>query len=510
MKTSNRISRLVLVILWVAALLGMSGQAFNMRAEASPLSGAAAPQSPQSVGLTYQWHTFYGVDGSLGESRSVALDADGNVYIAGYSDKTWGSPLHAYSGDTDILVIKLNSLGEYQWHTFYGAAPTSGADGDDEGVGIALDANNNVYVTGYSDRTWQGPDNEEPLNAHGGDAEYMFVLKLNSAGEYQWHTFYQPGRAKAIAVDSSGVYITGYAGATWGSPKHEFSGNLVVLKLNSSGAYQWHTYYGAMASAADETGYGLASDPVRGMVYLTGTAPNTWLGDGNAQPLHPFSGGPGFSDDIVVLKLDSAGNYQWHTFYGADSYDDVGSGIAVDGDGSPYITGYSFDTWGSPLHAHAGERDIAVLKLNAAGAYQWHTFYGSNANDYGYGIAVDGDGHVYISGESADTWQGDQNASPQHAHSLGVSDITVLELNKDGAYLRHTFYGAAGAADYGLSIAVDDLQNVYTTGLSVNNWLAYQGVAPLHPHSGNAEGDSFILKLSDQIKNLYIPFVIRE
>jgi len=82
-----------------------------------------------------------------------------------------------------------------------------------------------VFITGYSDRTWQGPGNVAPKHAHGGDGEYMFVLKLNSSGDYQWHTFYQPGRANAIARDgSNNVYITGYASAKWGSPKHNLNG----------------------------------------------------------------------------------------------------------------------------------------------------------------------------------------------------------------------------------------------------------------------------------------------
>jgi hypothetical protein len=90
-----------------------------------PHLGTRAPAA-QSLGLKYDWHTFYGFNESLGESRSVAVDTDGNVYVAGYSDKTWPgpgdvAPLHAYSGDYDIMVIKLNAQGVFMAH-FYGAA----------------------------------------------------------------------------------------------------------------------------------------------------------------------------------------------------------------------------------------------------------------------------------------------------------------------------------------------------------------------------------------------------
>jgi Beta-propeller repeat len=432
------------------------------------------------------------------------------VYIAGYANSSWGTPLHAYSGDYDAMIMKLNDRGEYQWHTYYGASPTSSEDGDDEGMGIAVNAAGDVYVTGYSDRTWQGPGNTDPLNAHG-VSEEMFVLKLNSDGVYQWHTFYQPGRPNAIALDQDGVYVTGRASSSWGSPKHDFDGNLVILKLNSDGAYQWHTYYGAGASSVDEIAYGIASDPSHHALYITGISPDTWLGDGNTEPLHDFSGGPGYSSDIVVLKLDSDGNYQWHTFYGANGYDDTGYGVAVDGDGNPYITGESFDTWGSPLHALNGERDMAVLKLDANGGYQWNTFYGGSANDGGSGIDVDSNGNIYITGWSNNAWQGEGGADPAHPYSgTGGTDIVVLKLNTGGAYQRHTFYGADNNNDDSLSIAVDDNHNVYTTGLSKASWLGDGGYNPLHAHSQNLEGDSFVLKLSDQNNSLFLPFAIRQ
>ena len=54
------------------------------------------------------------------------------------------------------------------------------------------------------------------------------------------------------------------------------------------------------------------------------------------------------------------------------------------------------DLHSMPMRWHA--TDLFVLKLNSSGAYQWHTFYGSTDDDYGYGIAVDTDGNVYVTG----------------------------------------------------------------------------------------------------------------
>ena len=56
------------------------------------------------------------------DGHGIAVDTSGNVYVTGYSDATWGSPLNAHSGGGDIFVLKLNSSGAYQWHTFYGSS----------------------------------------------------------------------------------------------------------------------------------------------------------------------------------------------------------------------------------------------------------------------------------------------------------------------------------------------------------------------------------------------------
>ena len=157
--------------------------------------------------------------------NSIAVDTSGNIYVTGYSIATWGTPLNPHSGNSDIVVLKLNSSGVYQWHTFYGSAS------DDWGVGIVVDTSGNMYVTGNSRATWG-----TPLNPHNANWDIM-VLKLNSSGTYQWHTFYGSDAydyGNSIAVDTNGnVYVTGYGNATWGSPINPYIGNydIVVLKL---------------------------------------------------------------------------------------------------------------------------------------------------------------------------------------------------------------------------------------------------------------------------------------
>ncbi|MGO9952971.1 MAG: SBBP repeat-containing protein [Dissulfurispiraceae bacterium] len=443
---------------------------------------------PLTIDPVYSWNTFYG-SGNGDAGVKIAVDSNGNMYVTGYSTATWKgpsgqSPLNAYSDGSNegIFVLKLNSSGAYQWHTFYG-----GSSGD-YGEAIAVDGSGNVYVTGHGYDSWG-----TPLNAFSGPQDF-FVLKLNSSGVYQWNTFYGSGDydyGYGITVDSSGgVYVTGSSFETWGTPLNAFSGSgdFFVLKLNSSGAYQWNTFYG---SGNGDYGSGIAVDGSAN-VYVTGFSYGTW-----GTPINAISG-----EEFFVLKLNSSGAYQWNTFYGSGSADE-GYGITVDGSANVYVTGFSYGTWGTPLNAFSGSRDIFVLKLNSSGAHQWNTFYGSGKGDTGYDISVDGSDSVYVTGYSLGTW-----GTPLHAFN-GYGDIFVLKLNSDGAYQWNTFYGSGYAEfelyDNGFGIRLDSSGNVDVTGYSYENWegpgtCLTAGIppCPLNPFSGisgSGSSDIFVLQL---------------
>ena len=123
--------------------------------------------------------------------------------------------------------------------------------------------------------------------------------------------------------------------------------------------------------------------------YLTESPPVAWQEIGGKRvpvevAFRVTGGEVGFSvgkyDPSYPLTIDPT--YSWHTFYGSNNSDEVGDGIAVDGSGNVYVTGYSDATWNGPADRprsmlSAEAHDIFVLKLNSSGAYQWHTFYGS-------------------------------------------------------------------------------------------------------------------------------------
>jgi hypothetical protein len=467
--------------------------------------GARNPEHALFIDPLYQWHAFYGGTMDDDQGYDIAVTADG-IYVAGRSDDSWlgdgdTSPLHSHSGSKgyyDIIVLKLSPDGAYQWHTFYGGKQPddgSGRTAPDDGYGITATADA-VYVAGYSAFSWNGDRNTPPLHPHSGYND-LTVLKLSPDGAYQWHTFYggEIGRdvGCGVTVTADGIYVAGRSEASWlgagdTPPLHSYSGDggdydISALKLTTDGAYQWHTFYGGESSEA--YGYGITATAEG--VYVAGMSTGSWNGDGNTPPLHPHSG----YKDLTVLKLSLDGAYRWHTFYGSANdefnYYSEAYDIAVNADGV-YVTGNSKSSWNGdgdipPLHPHSGDNDIAVLKLLSDGAYKWHTFYGGQSRDYGYGITATADA-VYVAGDSTSSWNGDGDTLPLNPYSRSA-DITVLKLATNGAYQWHTFYGSDLVLDLGRGIAVAPGQ-IYVTGYSYDpEWIPFQ------------DNEISILKLSD-------------
>ncbi len=425
---------------------------------------------PIIIDPSITWHTFLG-GASIDQGYGIAVDGSGNVYITGYSYATWGTPVNAYTGDSDAFVAKLNSSGSLQWHTFLGSTNF------DRGIGIALDGSGNVYITGYSNATWG-----TPINTFAGNSD-TFVAKLNSSGAIQWHTFMggtNSDNGKDIALDGSGnIYISGYSYTTWGTPINAFAGtsDAFLAKLNNSGVLQWHTFLGG---AGYDEGWGIALDG-SGNIYTTGYSYATW-----GTPINVFAG----NTDGFVAKLNNSGVLQWNTFLGGSNFD-ITFGIALDGSSNIYVTGYSYATWGSPVNAFVGTYENAlVAKVNNSGVFQWHTFMGSSSDAiYGYDIAVDAIGRAYTTGIANASW-----GSPLDAYS-GGEDTFLAVLNQSGTLNFNTFFGSSDD-DGGYGIVLDGSFNAHITGYSASTWGS-----PINSHAGG-NNDAFVIKY---ISGLSIP-----
>ena len=370
-----------------------------------------------------EWVKTYG-DSSFDRGLDIAIDSSDNIYVTGYFMRTVNfgggnvTVTDPSSGGSDLFVLKLNSSGEFQW------VYTVGGSNNDNGKGIDVDSSGNVYISGIF---------KDTVNFGGGDITShgnfdIFVLKLNSSGVFQW--VYHAGgtgndQAYPISVDTNGnVLVAGYffdtANFTPASCTSRGSADIFVLKLTTSGLLNFIRCYG---STSVDYPWGVDFDSA-GNAYITGGFSNTINFDcGNTT-----SSG---SQDIFVMKLNSSGNCQWVYTVG-DSDMDYGWALETDSSNNSYITGYFQDTvnFGGGNITSVGNRDVFVLKLNSSGVFQWVYTAGGTEDDYSYGLDIDSSGNIYAVG----SFQSTINFGGGNITSEGSYDVFAVKLNSSGQY----------------------------------------------------------------------------
>jgi hypothetical protein len=368
-----------------------------------------------------------------------------------------------------LLLSPLTALaadGDFVW------AQQMGGKDADVGFGLALDAAGNVYTVGQFQGTADFDPGPGVVNFTSSGSLDIFVSKLDSAGKLAWAK--QMGGTDGdygsdIAVDAAGnVYTTGYFAGTAdfdpgpGTFNLSSAGSidLFVSKLDSAGNFVWAKQMGGKGSDASS---GLAVDAT-GNVYTTGRFEGTV----------DFDPGPGVfnlssvgSPDIFVSKLDSAGNFVWAKQMGGKA--GGGAGIAVDGAGSVYATGWfqgtaDFDPGpGTSNLSSTDSADVFVSKLDRDGSLVWAKQMGGTSYDAGAGLAVDAAGNVYTVGQFQGTADFDPGPGSVNLSSAGKEDIFVSKLDRAGNLAWAKQMGGT-SSDYGYSLAVDAAGNVYTTG----------------------------------------------
>ncbi len=251
-----------------------------------------------------QWGTYCGGFGNDGGS-GCAIDASGNVYLAGSTDSftyiaSSGHQNTLGGGLSDAFLVKFNSAGIRLWGTYYGGTNT------DEGYGgCATDAANNVYLCGHTSSTANIASGGHQ-NVFGGGSVNGFLAKFNSSGVRQWGTYYgnNPGTAvNGCATDNSNnIYIVGNTGATSNIAVNGYQNSsgggmeAYLVKFNAFGVIQWGTYYG---SSGSEVGNSCISDAL-GNIYLSGfTSSSAGISFGGYQN----SNGGGSNEDAFLAQF---------------------------------------------------------------------------------------------------------------------------------------------------------------------------------------------------------------
>jgi hypothetical protein len=174
--------------------------------------------------------------------------------------------------------------------------------------------------------------------------------------------------------------------------------------------------------------------------------------------------------DAFVAKLNAAGSGLVYSTYLGGSNGDEASAIAVDAAGDAYVTGETssanFPTTPGALQTSlAGFGNTFVTKLNAAGSgLVYSTYLGGSDFDQGTGIAVDAEGHAYVTGYTNSTNFPTTPGAPQTFNAGGMYDAFVYKLDAAGRSLVYSTYLGGGKQDTANGIAIDSAGDAYVAG----------------------------------------------
>ena len=360
-------------------------------------AGVAHAQAPT-------WQTAIALGTPAGNSSEVtttAVDAMGNVYLAGYFTGTvsFGANTLTSAGSADVFVAKWHPATGYAW------AQRGGSTGFDNAASLAVNGSS-VYLLGQ----FGGPTSHfGPITLTSSGDDEIFVAKLTDAGSTSAWTWAQRAGgtahdyASALAVSSSSVYVTGYflsATADFGSATLTNSGpgnvNIFVAKLTDAGstsAWIWAQQASTTVAAATALAVSGSSVYVAGhfssaTTFGTTTLPNT-----------------SSSLDAFVARLTDAGStstWAWAQRGGGSGGDFV-KGLAV-GDSSVYVAGTYEGTTAefgaTTLTSATPGRTVFVAKLTdaaSAGTWTWAQQASGGGGGAATALAVSGSS-VYVTG----------------------------------------------------------------------------------------------------------------
>jgi YVTN family beta-propeller protein len=370
-------------------------------------------------------------------AEDVAVDVAGNAYVAGYTCFGGGFPTTpgafdtTIDGVTDIFVTKLNPVGTALLYS-----TLIGGDNLEEDPALAVDETGQVYLTGATLST----DFPVTLDAFDTSLEASpisltdaFVAKLNAAGSDLIYATYLGGNhadyGEGITFDEAGsAYVTGvtWSGnfpATPGALDTGLDGrsDVFIAKVSPDGSSL--TYATFLGGSDHDLSTGIAVDS-SGQAYVVGDA---WSVDFPTTP-GAFDTGFDGNNDVFLAKLSPAGDSLVYATLIGGSGVEFSAGMDIDEFGSAYAAGYTV-SGDFPTTIEGGvdqtcpgcpppvsNTETFVIKLSPSGAaLTYGVLIGGGGLDNAYGMALDGAGNVYVTGNTG---------SPNFPMTLGAFDTT--------------------------------------------------------------------------------------
>ncbi len=431
--------------------------------------------------------------GSVGNdySNAVCTDTDGNVYITGTfqgSTITFGEhTLHNTSeGFLDFFVVKYDAQGNVIW------AVSDGGSGDDYSYGICVDTSGNVFITGYfgSPTLAIGPS-----SLTGNSTYNVFVAKYDSFGITLWgrsgDVSVGVGYSYGIGSDASGnVYITGSFGynsdITFGNQTLQSYGgyDMFLVKYDTDGNVLWANRMGG----SDTDGAQAIHVDSNGNSFITGW----FINEADFGGISLVSTNTAYME-ICVAKYDSNGNCVWANFAEVPQTGNYasGRGIAVDGSGNAYITGYFQNSlsFGNDTLSNEGSKGLFIAKYDSSGVPLWGRSAGGTGTDYGNAVFVDSNGNAVVTGYFTSSYL-IFGSFPVINSNVGYNDVFIARYDPDGNVV-----GALGIGgpdnDYGMAVATNAEGDIHSTGYFGSYSVNFSGTVL----TNSGSNDMYLAKL---------------
>jgi uncharacterized delta-60 repeat protein len=389
------------------------------------------------------------------QGADMVVDAAGNTYVCGFT----------YNNDIyyeDLVVFKLNASGQRLWtYVYRGNEETS----SEKAVAIAVDSQQNVYVTGTTDSTagssfrniitvrldanglaiWEntftgtGSGSDYPVDIEVAPNGNIIVAAntLNSgtgidatmicydpSGTLLWSAPFDNGGQgelfQALAIDNNN---NAYGAGTY-LPANGFLSDGLLVKFDPSGTVLWDTTYDFSASNSDRDFFNSIALDNADNVFVAGQANN----------------------NFVTAKYLPNGNPEWIQNYSHSSFPDSATAIAIDPFGDVLVGG----TFGQPVEA-----DYGLVKYRNNGTLVWDRMVANTAgsDDILTDLVVDAAGSTYLTGWETLNFTTNYNFMTIKYDSAGVLKYGLIWTDPAGV-----------APDYGKRIGLDANGNIYVMG----------------------------------------------
>jgi hypothetical protein len=456
------------------------------------------PRQTLVIDPVLSFSTYLSTQASV--ANLIATDATGNNYIAGSGSLgAFPTTPNAFAGctacTTSSAVTFISKLSADGTTLLY--STVLGGNQFAQPTGIAVDANGNAFVSGWTGATnfptkfgqpIATPNNNYlgflvSLSADGSSLNYGTLLSSSPSSGLNTFTY-----AMAVALDPSGnAYVTGQTGngffTTAGALNQGGGGNfgnqfnVFLMKLSPTGSL----LYSAILGAADPQNggggpigaYAIAVDAA-GNAYVAGQAGTLWPISSGAY-LNQIAGSAPYDAPFVMKVAHDAKSVLYSTYL---DYAYVVSGIAALPNGNVFVTGNGVGAR-YPTTSNAYQRNSSggggafLTELDATGSSLVYSTVIGDSNYHVNGLALDANG---------DIWLAAQSSNPQFPlvtplQSTSPGTVSVLnQFDPTGQTLEFSTFLGGNATGYASSVAVDSNHRAHVAGAASYGMYTTPGV----------------------------------